>query len=78
MKSYSEVCQDETIQESKLVNLASWGTSRKIIKDESKTIEQKLLALADLIALVPVMNRQEIAKLKKSLSSEIKRVSKKR
>ena len=78
MKTYQEFCQDEKIQESRLVNLASWGTSRKIIKDENKTIEQKLLALADLIALVPVMNRQEMSKLKSSLSSEIKRLGKKK
>jgi hypothetical protein len=82
MKTYQEFCQDnlqvELIKESKLVNLASWGTSRKIIKDENKTIEQKLLALADLIALVPVMNRREIDKLKRSLSSGIKRLGKKK
>ena len=78
MKSYSEVCKDEIIQESKLVNLASWGVSRKIIKDENKPIEQKLLALADLISLVPVMNRQEMTKLKSSLSSEIKRAARKK
>ena len=77
MKTYSEI-NDSIIQESKLVNLASWGTSRKIIKDENKTIEQKLLALADLISLVPVMNRQEMNKLKSSLVSEIKKVGKKR
>ena len=78
MKTYSEVCKDEIIQESKLVNLASWGVSRNIIKNKNKTIEQKLLALADLISLVSVMNRQEITKLKRSLSSEIKRASKKK
>ena len=78
MKSYSEVCQDETIQESKLVNLASWGVSHKIIKDDTKSIEKKLLALADLISLVPVMTRQEMTKLKSSLSSEIKRAARKK
>jgi hypothetical protein len=82
MKTYQEFCQDnlqvELIKESKLVNLASWGISRKIIKDQSKTIEQKLLALADLISLVPLMNRQEISKLKKSLVSDIKRLAKKK
>ena len=77
MKTYSEI-NDSIIQESKLVNLASWGTSRKIIKDENKTIEQKLFALADIISLVPVMNRQEMNKLKSSLVSEIKKVGKKR
>ena len=78
MKSYSEVCQDEIIQESKLVNLASWGVSRKIIKDDTKSIEKKLLALADLISLVPVMTRQEMNKLKSSLVSEIKRAARKK
>lgn len=70
--------QTKAIYENKVLSLASWAMTKKKMKNSDLSIDQKMSALVDLVAMGAFLNQKEIAKLKKSLGADIKRFAKKR
>ena len=48
----------------KILSLASWALTRKLVKDDSKELGEKLAALVDLVAMSAFLNQKETKQLR--------------
>ena len=56
--------KQKSLAENKVLSLASWAMTKKKMKNQDLSMDQKMSALVDLVAMGAFLNQREIAKLK--------------
>jgi len=60
--------KNKVVNENKVLSLASWSMTRKKMNNPELSMEKKMAALVDLVAMGAFLNQKEIAKLKTTIA----------